>query len=56
MKLNCFDRSNGVRSKTKTRLDNDVINCVSVVYAKIETELLGPIGQDVIYHEKQIGQ
>ena len=28
---------------TKTRQDNDVINRIGLVYAKIETQLVGPI-------------
>lgn len=37
-KLNCYDRSNGVRFIMKTKQDN-MINHIGTVYAKIETKL-----------------
>lgn len=40
---------------TKTEHDNNVTDCIGVVYAEIETELLWPIGLDAIYNEKQTG-
>ena len=43
MKLRYHDQSNHVQSMMKTRKDNDAINHVSVVYAKIETKLSGLI-------------
>ena len=38
-KLNYRDRSNRVRSMTKTTQHNDVIDSVGAVYAKIGTKL-----------------
>ena len=43
MIMNYHDRLDWVRSTIKTRRDNDVADCIDLVYAKIETELLGPI-------------
>lgn len=42
----------------KTRLENDVTGCISLVYAEIETEsqLLEPIWLSVVYDENQTGQ
>lgn len=40
----------------KTRQDNSVTDCTSVVYAKIEIELWWLIGHDAVYNEKNIGQ
>ena len=37
---------------TKTRQDNNVIDCTGVIYVEIEIELSWSIGQDTIYHEK----
>lgn len=50
-KLTCHDRSNHVWSVTKTKQDNDVIDCIGLVYAKIETELSGPFGLGAICDE-----
>ena len=36
---------------TKTRQDNDVTNCISLVYAEIETKLWGPIESGVVSYE-----
>lgn len=38
----------------KTRLDNNVINHISLFYIETETELLGPIYPDVVCDENQI--
>ena len=35
----------------KTREDNDVIDCIGVVYAKNETELLGLIKSSVVCYQ-----
>ena len=43
MKLSYYARLNCVRFVTKTRQDNDVIDHISVVYAKIEIEPPKPI-------------
>lgn len=39
-KLNYKDISNWVRSMMKTRWENDVTHCISVVYTENKTELL----------------
>ena len=36
----------------KTRQDNDVTDCISLAYTKIETELLRPIWTGTVYDEK----
>ena len=38
---------------TKTRQDNDVIDCTGAVYAKFWTELSWSVRYDVVYHENQ---
>lgn len=38
MKLNSYDRTNGVWSMAKTRQNNDVIENIGAFYAKIEIE------------------
>ena len=38
----------------KTKQDKDVIDHTSTVYVEIKTKLSWPMGQDVVYHEKQI--
>ena len=43
MKLSCCDRLSWVHSVTKTKQDNDVIDCKRATYAKKEIELLWPI-------------
>ena len=52
-KLNYYDLSYGVRSMTKTRQDNDVIDRIGAVYTDIRTELSWPIRKDTVYHKKQ---
>ena len=37
----------------KTKEDNDVTNCTSMIYIEIKTELSWLIGEDAIYHEKK---
>ena len=39
MILNCCDRSDRVSTVTKTRLENDVIDHIDMVYAKNEIDL-----------------
>ena len=53
--LNCRDRPNWVRYVIKTRYDNDIIDRISLVYAKTEIELLGPIWSGGVYDESQTG-
>ena len=48
MKLNYHDWLDWVRSMTKTRQDNDLTDCIGVVYTKNEIELLWLIGQGVV--------
>lgn len=43
MKLSCHDQYDQVQFVKKTRHDNDVIDRIGLVYAEIETEMLGPI-------------
>lgn len=42
-KLSYGDQLDWVRSVVKTKQDNNVINCIGMFYAEIETELSGPI-------------
>ena len=37
----------------KTRQDNDVTDHIGLLYAKIESELSGPISPGVVYDENQ---
>ena len=53
--LNCRDRPNWVRYVIKIRYDNDIIDHISLVYAKMEIELLGPIWSGGVYDESQTG-
>ena len=39
-----------------TKYDNDMTDHISLVYAKIETELTGPIWPGAIYDKNQIRQ
>ena len=41
---------------TKTRYDNNVIDCLNLVYLKIETELLGTISLGAVHDENHTGQ
>ena len=50
-KLNCYDRTNEVRSMTKTRQDNDVSDRIGVLYPEIRTELSWPIRKVMVNHE-----
>ena len=47
-KLNYQDLSDCVRSVMKTRQDNNMTDCISVVYTIIENELLGLIESGVV--------
>lgn len=40
----------------KTRHDNDMIDCIGVVYVENDNELSWPIKSGVVYDENQIGQ
>ena len=35
----------------KTRQNNDMIDCIGLVYAEIETQLVGPIWPSAVYDE-----
>ena len=50
-KLNCYDRTNEVRSMTKTRQDNDVSDRIGVLYPEIRTELSWPIRKVMVNHK-----
>ena len=52
LKLNYRDQLDQVLYMMKTRQDNDVTDCISLAYTKIETELLRPIWTGTIYDEK----
>ena len=41
--LNCHNLSGLLQFVMKTRQNNDMIDCIGVVYAKTKTKLLGPI-------------
>ena len=43
MKLSYHDQLNEVSSETKTKQDNNVTNCIGVVYVKNDTALSWPI-------------
>lgn len=43
IKLSYRDRSDRVRFVMKTRVDNDIINRIDLVYVEIETKLSRPI-------------
>ena len=55
-KLNYWDLSDQVRCVTKTRQENDITDCICVVYIEIEIELLGPIESSTVCYQNQIGQ
>ena len=38
-KLNCHDRFNKVQSTRKSRQENDVTDCIGVIFVEFETEL-----------------
>ena len=40
----------------KIRQDNNMIDCINLVYAKIKIELLGPIWSGAVSNEYQIAQ
>ena len=54
--LNYWDLSNWVLFVIKTKQDNDMTDCISVVYVKTETELLGPIELGAVCYQNQTGQ
>ena len=43
MKLICYDLSNRVWFVMKTKQDNDMTNCIGLVYVETKTEQLKPI-------------
>ena len=43
MKLNCHDQSNWVQSVMKSSKDNNMTECIGLIYTKIENELSGII-------------
>ena len=55
-KLNYYDWSNGVWFMMKTRQDNDKIDRIGTIYAKIGTKMSWSIKQDTVYDEKQTKQ
>lgn len=55
-KLSCCDQSNRVPSVTKTKQDNDVINCTSATHSKNDTEPSWPIRLGANCDENQIGK
>lgn len=55
MILNFRDLYDLMRFVTKTKKDNDVIDCIGVVYAEIKTELSVPNEPSAICYQNQIG-
>lgn len=55
-KLNCQNWLDKMQSITKTRQDNDVTNCIGVIYTEKDIELLLLIRQGTIYDEMKIGE
>lgn len=53
--LNYGDLYDYVGSMWNTKQDNDMTDCIGVVYAKTETELLGPIEPSVVCYQNQKG-
>ena len=51
MKLSCHDWLDQVWFVAKTRQNNNMINRIALVYAKIETELSGPIRSTAVSDE-----
>ena len=49
--LRCHDQSDGVRSMTKTKQDNDMIDPIDLVYVETKTKLSGPIWSNAAYEE-----
>lgn len=43
MKLSYYDRSDQVQHVAKIKQDNDMTDCIGLVYSKIETKLSRPI-------------
>lgn len=56
LKLNYQDLLEWVRSMMKTILDNNMIDCTSMVYTKNDIELSWSIRLGVDYDKNQIGQ
>lgn len=55
-KLNYHDRSDRMWYGTKTIQDNDVIDCIGVIFAEYDIELLRLVELCVVYDEDEIGQ
>lgn len=55
-KLSSCDQSNRDRSMIKTKQNNEVTDHISLVYAEIDIELLGPIWSGTIYDKNWTGQ
>ena len=53
MKLSYHDQSDRLQFMTKTRQDNDVIDCKDAVYVKNNTKLLCVIRSGVVYDKNQ---
>lgn len=53
-KLSLGEQLDRIQSLIKTKHDNDVIDHVGLVYAKIEIKLSKPIWTSVVYDENQI--
>ena len=47
-KLSYHNQSNQVWPITKTKQDNDMTDCIGLVYVENNTELSGPIGPGVV--------
>ena len=54
--LNFHDMLDRVPTMIKNKQDNNEIDCISLVYAKIKTELLWPIWPGMVYDVNQTGQ
>ena len=55
-KLNYQDLFDQVLSMTKTRQDNDMMDCIDVVYTKIETKLSRIIKLSMVCYQNHTGQ
>ena len=55
MKLSCHDRSNQVRSMTKSWQDNDVTDHIGLLYVETKTQLSWPIWLSVVCDVNQTG-
>ena len=53
LKLSCRDLTNQVWSITKTRQENDMIDCIGVTYVENKTRLLQPIRLGATYAKNE---